>query len=666
VDKVQSDLVDFYRKMLLIRLIEEQSRALSREGFMPGSIHLCVGQEAIPVGVASVLRPMDRVLSTYRGHGWALACGAPTTEVLGEICQRAGGLNGGRSGSPLLSAPEVGFLGENSIVGAGVSIACGVAMASQYLGTGGVAIVSIGDGAMNQGSVHEGLVFAATRNLPVVIICENNGWAEMTPTKLTTRGENAVDRAIGYHISSRIVDGCDPLEVADAANWALAEARENRGPVFLECKTVRLSGHYNGDIQHYRPKSDLESAASRDPLKLLRTRIIDSGMLPEDEVDLIDASVARSVETDTAIVRGMPEPDPQFASDHVSSFAKWNTPAADSDNRGNTVMMKYQKALNNALETELALRKELIVYGEDVGSAGGIFGVTMGLQNKFGENRVFDTPIAENAILGSALGASLQGLRPVVEIMWGDFLLVALDQLVNQAANVRYINRGKMTAPFVVRVQQGATPGSCAQHSQNLEAILAHIPGLRVGLPSTSADAYAMLRASIANDDPCVLFEARELYQLVGEVFPDAPVENVGGARLYNHGSDVAIITWGPMVHRSLTAAKNLGENGIGVSVLDLRWLNPIDDEKISEVVKLCEGRVLVVHEANITGGFGAEISARIQERHFELLKAPVRRLGAPDTRIPASPILQRSLIPDSRSIEEACMAIYNQTQVSR
>ena len=293
------------------------------------------------------------------------------------------------------------------------------------------------------------------------------------------------------------------------------------------------------------------------------------------------------------------------------------------------------------------------MYGEDVGHSGGIFGASRDLQQDFGEARVFDTPIAESAILGSAVGAAMEGMRPIVEIMWGDFLLVALDSLVNQAANVRYLTRGEFGAPMVVRTQQGATPGSCAQHSQCLEALLAHIPGLKVGLPSTPQDAYSMLRAAAHDPDPCILFEARAHYQMAGTVRLGGGVEPARGAVLRRPGTDLAIISWGTMVHAALAAATTLAASGHQVAVLDLRWLAPLDEDAIAAAVKTC-GRVLVVHEANRTMGFGAEIAARIAERLSSHLKQPVRRLGCRDSRMPAAPILQAALLPNTDAIVAA------------
>jgi 2-oxoisovalerate dehydrogenase E1 component len=658
--------LEAYRQMAVIRRFEEECLRLSRAGFIKGSIHLCLGQEAIPVGVCAAQEPDDRVIATYRGHGWAISRGVPLEPLLGEICQRVGGINGGRCGSPLLSAPEYGFLGENSIVGAGLPIAAGAALAAQAQDSGRVITVSIGDGAMNQGSVHEALVFAAARSLPLVIVCENNGWAEMTPAGAFLRGADLADRARGYHIAAEIVDGCDAEAVFDTAVWALAEARAGRGPVFLECKTVRLGGHYNGDIEHYRPRADAEQARSQEPLARLRNWIVSTGYGPAAAVDAIDAEVSQRIGAITAAVQAMDEPPASTAADHITAGhlpAGHVTAAAPQQSGGNgdagtpppgTVELTYQRAVNQALRQELESRPETLVYGEDVGASGGIFGVSRGLQKDFGPERVFDVPISESAIIGSAVGAAMEGMKPIIEVMWGDFLLVALDQLVNQAANVRFINRSSVHAPMVVRFQQGATPGSCAQHSQSLEALLAHIPGLKLGIPATPADAYAMTRAAVADPDPVLLAESRELYQVLGEVMLGGPPEFAAGARIRRNGTDVAILTWGPMLHRALAAADILAEQGHQARVVDLRWLSPLDDDTIDAAVRECGGRVVVAHQANLTGGFGAEIAARIGERHFGHLAAPVRRVGAPDVRIPAAPALQDAVLPSAGQLARA------------
>jgi 2-oxoisovalerate dehydrogenase E1 component len=648
--------LEAYRQIALIRAFEERCLALGSEGVVAGSVHVCAGQEAIPVGALAALTDRDRVVATYRGHGWALACGVPVDALLAEVCHREGGVNGGRGGSAHFAAPEYNFFGENSIVGAGVPIAAGLAMASVARHEDRVVVVSVGDGAMSQGGLHEGLVFAAARSLPLVIVCENNGWSELTPTSSMTRGA-LVDRVKGYWIPFQAVDGCDPLAVRDA----MLEARERahrHGPVFLDCDTVRLFGHYNRDIEHYRSEEDRERAREREPLARMRASLLGSGV-PEATLAEIDSLVATAIDSATETVRAMPEPDPAGAATHVFALAEADAASGDgAPSERNEVELTYQKALNAALRAELEARPELLIYGEDVGVAGGIFGVSRGLQEEFGADRVFDTPIAESAILGSAVGAAVAGLRPVVEIMWGDFLLVALDQVVNQAANVRYVSQGALTAPVVVRTQQGVTPGSCAQHSQSLEAFLAHVPGLKLGLPASPDDAYSMLRAAIADPDPCVVVEARSLYQVQGVVDLDAPPQRAEGARLRRSGTDAAILTWGTMVAPALEAAERLAAQDVSVSVVDLRWLRPLDHDAIADVVAASGGSVVVVHEANVTGGFGAEVAAHIQSTHFDELDAPVTRIGCPDSRIPAAPALQAALVPGVDDIVQGCLAL--------
>jgi 2-oxoisovalerate dehydrogenase E1 component len=640
-------LLPALRRMTFVRAFEQAcwDHSLGENPAIVGSVHLCAGQEAIPVGACAALTDADRVIATYRGHGWALEAGLPADAVFAEVCHRATGVNGGRAGSALIMGADHKFVAENSIVGAGGPIAAGIAMALQHSGSNGVVLVSFGDGAMNQGALHEALVFATARKLPVIFICENNGWSELTPTSRIIPFERLARRGHGYGLPSATIDGGDPLVVRSTVEIAAARARAGEGPSLIECKTVRLWGHYNKDLEHYRPKADRAAAAASDPIVLLRERLVRESVLTADAADNLQKSVSQEVEQLVRTALAAPEPDPATARDHVISSVATELPrlAATAPEQ-----WTYQRAVNEALKAELQSRPELLVFGEDVGHAGGIFGCTRNLQKEFGEARVFDTPIAEAAILGSAVGAAIAGMRPVAEIMWMDFMLVAMDQLINQAANVRYVSRGKVSAPLVVRVQQGVTPGSCAQHSQSLEAILAHIPGLKVGLPSTPQDAYDMLRAAIADPDPCIVIEARSLYQTTGPVSPE--VSSVGTARLRRDGTDVALVSWGAMANVAVRAAEKLAREGIDAAMLDLRWLSPLDMASLIAVTQQCGGRALIVHEANISGGFGGEIMARLLEQGFTGL----RRLGTPDMRIPAAPVLQRALLPNEYTIVAA------------
>ncbi len=318
-----------------------------------------------------------------------------------------------------------------------------------------------------------------------------------------------------------------------------------------------------------------------------------------------------------------------------------------------TVSLTFAKAANAALRRALAEIPDTILYGEDLAKPGGVFGVTRNLQAEFGALRVFDTPISETAMLGAAVGAAMTGLRPIVEIMWIDFSLVAMDQIVNQAANVRYVSAGRLAAPLTIRTQQGATPGSCAQHSQNLEALYAHVPGLRVGIPATPQDAYSMLLAAIRCDDPTMVIESRAMYHgREQDVEIDGPVEAAEGARIARAGDALTIVSWGAMLHDALAAAERLAQEGIMAEVINARWIAPFDWPTLLASVRRTR-RLLVVHEANVSGGFGAEIAARVQSELFGQLAAPVDRLGVDDCRMPAAPHLQAVLVPDAARIAE-------------
>lgn len=647
---------DILAQMAFIRAFEAKALELSiaKSPSIAGSVHLSAGQEAVAVGAIAGLQDDDQILATYRGHGWALASGVDPYSTFAELCHKADGLNQGRAGSALFMAPGTRFIGENSIVGAATTIACGVALANVENKNNRVVVTSIGDGAMNQGAVHEAFSFAAARKLPVIFIVENNGWSEMTATGDMFQIDRLAQRAAGYGISSATIDGTDPFAVADSIEVAADRARRGHGPALLEFRVPRLWGHYNKDLEHYRSKSDRTEAQERDPIDLLIARLVTGGILSQSAAEAIVAEQYNKMAALADRAINAPMPDAEIAARHVVTKS---AVAGREPRVTETRDMKYIEAVNLALRTELEGRPETLVFGEDVGKGGGIFGATRYLQRDFGENRVFDTPIAENAILGSAVGAAMSGMRPIVEIMWADFLFVALDQLINQASNVSYISGGELRAPMVVRTQQGMTPGSCSQHSQSIEAILAHIPGLKVALAATAQDAYELLRSAVADDDPCIVIEARSQYQLPGEVSLTDIAYPVGRSRLRRAGRDCAIVSWGPMVNRAAAAAEMLETEGLDVAVLDLRWLNPLDEKALAQVAEAAGGKILIVHEAVRTGGFAGEIAMRLSELDLNV-DLTIKRLTTPDVRIPAAPNLQSALCPDEKSIASAVRSL--------
>lgn len=648
--------VDFITKLFartaFIRAFEAKTLALTELNppLVDGSVHLCAGQELLPLAVMSALRDDDAVLCTYRGHGWALAAGCDPRAVMAEICHRPSGMNGGRAGSAYMMAPHTRFIGENSIVGAGTTIGCGVALASQLDGSGRIAVVSIGDGALNQGAVHEAMAFSVVRKLPLLFIVENNGWSELTPTADMFKIDRLAQRAKAYGIPSATIDGIDPFAVRSSIAIAAEHLRNGEGPSLIECRVPRLWGHYHRDIQHYRSKQDLAEAAARDPLLALRRRLVEGSHLTEEAADAIVAREAAAVDAlvDDVLAEAAPTDVPAVIAAAIRG----------TEEQGETAEMTYVQAVNASLRDILASDDKALLFGEDVGKSGGIFAASRNLQREFGPDRVFDTPIAENAILGTAVGASLMGYRPVAEIMWADFLFVAFDQLINQAANIRFITGGLSTVPLVIRTQQGVTPGSCAQHSRSIESILANVPGLKVALAATAADAYSLLRSAAADPDPCVVIEARGLYQTRGEVVRTAHAEPVGRARLHRSGKQLAIVSWGTMLPTVLDAADQLAATGVDVSVLDLRWLCPLDEQAVRDVVTEAGGRLLVAHEATRTCGFGAELITRVHEWLGGELDLRCCRITTPDTVMPAAVSLQRALVPNAGQIVAAALQL--------
>ncbi|MCH7670274.1 MAG: alpha-ketoacid dehydrogenase subunit beta [Acidobacteria bacterium] len=313
-----------------------------------------------------------------------------------------------------------------------------------------------------------------------------------------------------------------------------------------------------------------------------------------------------------------------------------------------TVVQAIRETLGWLLESD----EGILVFGEDVGKPGGVFGVTRGLQERFGSDRVFDTPISESAIVGAATGAAMMGLRPICEIMWIDFALLAMDQIINQAAKVRYMSESRLSVPIVIRTQQGVTEGSSSQHSQSFEALFAHIPGLKVVIPSRPADFSSLLIAAAQDPDPVLFIEHRSLYGVKGELPDVMEPANVGQAEVVRSGEDVTVISWGTGLHISLAAAQIADSSGLSVEVIDLRWLEPLDFASIAASVEKT-GRAVVVHEAVLKGGFGAEVAARIAEECFWELDAPVRRVGAAFVPMPHAPVLQDAILPNARHLAQ-------------
>jgi 2-oxoisovalerate dehydrogenase E1 component len=643
-----SDLVEMHRRMLLIRGFEERVAALYRDGEVPGFVHLSIGQEAAAVGACWPLRATDVITSTHRGHGHCLAKGLDPLGMFAELMAKDRGTNRGRGGSMHIADPKLGILGANGIVAAGVPIAVGAATASQLRADGGVAVAFFGDGAAAAGAFHEAMNLAAVWQLPVIFFCENNGYAEFSASS-TQHAASLELRAAGYGIGYVAVDGNDVTATAAAMEDVVVAVRGGRGPTLVEAATYRWHGHYEGDPQRYRSPEEVQSWEERDPL-LAHERRLREADISDDVIKALQSSIAGELDDAVDAARRLASPSEATLHDFVvrarPARAEPPPPADDAP------VFRTMDAIRSALEVELAADERVFVAGIDVGAGGNVFGLTRGLRDQFGD-RVRDTPISETAIVGLGVGAAMAGMRPVVELMYLDFLGVCLDQLLNQAAKLPFMTGGAADMALTVRTQFGAGRSSGSQHSQSLEALLAHIPGLTVVMPSTPADTYGLLRAAIQDPNPVVFIENRLLYGMKGPQPPPDHIVPIGKSAVVRAGSDVTVVSVSRMVHEVVAAADAVAGDGISVEVIDLRTVVPLDIAPILESVHKT-GRLVIAHEAVVPFGIGAEIAATVARESFWDLDAPIERVGAAATPPPYAPELERAWLPDRKDIAAA------------
>lgn len=643
-----ADLLEMHRRMLVVRGFEQRVAACYRDGEVPGFVHLSIGQEAAAVGACWPLRPADVITSTHRGHGHCLAKGLEPFPMFAELLARADGTNRGRGGSMHVADPGIGIFGANGIVAAGLPIAVGAALAARLRGDGSVAVAFFGDGAVAAGAFHEAVNLAALWRLPVVFFCENNGYAEFSPAP-TQHAAPLERRAAGYGVPYTAVDGNDVVAVATAAAGAVERARAGEGPAIVEAFTYRHHGHYEGDPERYRTEEEVAEWAGRDPL-LVHARRLRAAGVADGEVQALEAAVGRSLDEALDAARRSPAPDPGT----LTCYVVHERPARPEPPppAPGAPEFRTMDAIRDALAVELERDERVFLAGIDVGEGGNVFGLTRGLRERFGD-RVRDTPISETAIVGLGVGAAMAGLRPVVELMYLDFVGVCLDQLLNQAAKLPFMTGGRAAMALTVRTQFGAGRSSGSQHSQSLEALLAHVPGLTVVMPSTPADTYGLLRAAIQDPNPVVFVENRLLYGTKGPRPPADHVVPIGRARVVREGSDVTVVSVSRMVHEALAAAEAVAAEGISVEVVDLRTVAPLDTATILASLERTS-RLLVAHEAVVPFGIGAEIAALAADAGFWHLDAPVVRVGAAPTPPPYAPALERAWLPDRHDIAAA------------
>jgi 2-oxoisovalerate dehydrogenase E1 component len=651
-------LLEAFERMTLIRVFEERVSDLYRTSEVPGFVHLSIGQEAAAVGACWPLSATDVITSNHRGHGHCLAKGLAPEPMLAELLARVTGTNKGLGGSMHIADPDLGIFGANGIVAAGVPIAAGAALAAQLrerggLGERGVVVSFFGDGAVAQGAFHEAANLAALWKLPVVFFCENNGYAEFSPIA----DQHPVPmsaRAAGYGLEYVAVDGNDVEAVATVMTDVVQRIRDGAGPAFVEAVTYRWHGHYEGDPEKYRSQDELAQWQERDPLVIARERLLARGV-PRETLDQVQARVQARIDAAVDAARQAPPPDISVLR---SSVYATRTPACEPawQPSGDGEIFRTMDAVRLALEGELEANPEMFVAGVDVGKGGNVFALTRGLHAKW-PDRLLDTPISETAVMGLAVGGAMAGMTPVVELMYLDFLGVCFDQILNQAAKLRFMTGGKARMGLVIRTQFGGGRSSGSQHSQSLEALLAHVPGLTVVMPSTPADTYGLLRSAILDPNPVVFIENRQMYGMKGPKPPADYLVPLGKAKVVREGTDLTIVSVSRMVHEALAAAESLAQRGISAEVIDLRTVAPLDKETILASLSKTN-RLLIAHEGVTDFGIGAEIAALAAFDGFWTLDAPVMRVAPPPTPSPYAPNLEKQWLPDRQAIERAAAAL--------
>jgi 2-oxoisovalerate dehydrogenase E1 component len=644
-------LLDLYRKMVLIRVFEDRATELFEQGKIVGTAHSCAGQEAIAVGTAAAMAEKDWLVGHHRSHGHLIARGADLYLMMAEMMGKRTGYGRGLGGSMHIADLELDILGCNGIVGAGLPHACGAGLTAQFRGTDQATVAFFGDGAAGQGAVHEAMNLAATWKLPVVFVCENNQFALSAGWDTTRAVEDLALRGPGYGMPGEVIDGNDVVAVEESVAAALERARAGEGPSLLEMKTFRRMQHsMRANLPDVRDMELVKEWELLDPLPKLAEVLRQLELADEDVLTGIEADSERQVSAavDRAAADEDAAPDYLLSSVYTPHAEHPEPPAPGTREIG------FVDAVREAIDIELTEDPDTLVMGEDVGRVGGVFRATADLYEKHGANRLRDTPLSESGFVGAGVGAALTGLRPIVELQFSDFSAVAFDQIVNQAANLKFMMGGKPTIPLTIRMVSGGGVRLGAQHSQSLEGVFAHFPGLVVVMPSNPYDAKGLLAASIQDENPVCFLEQKLNFFGKPEAVPEERYAiELGTAATVREGDDVTIVALGAMVGVAQTAARELQKSGISVEIIDPRTLVPLDIETILRSVAKTS-RAIVVHEAVEFGGFGGEIAAQISQHGFWDLDGPVLRVAAPFHPIPYQKDLERMTLPDTSKIVAA------------
>ncbi|KAF1856376.1 hypothetical protein Lal_00049231 [Lupinus albus] len=635
-------LITFYKKLLLPRLVEEKMLILLRQGRI-GKWFSGIGQEAIAVGSTLALNNDEYILPMHRNLGVFTSRDIPISRLMGQWQGKASGFTRGRDRSFHFGTQEYKIIGMISHLGPQMALADGIALADKLKKDKKVTLVFTGEGATSEGDFHEALNIAAVWNLPVIFLIENNGYGLSTPTNEQYRCATLADKAIGYGMEGRRIDGNNILEVYHTVNELAKEIREHPRPVLLECMTFRMRGHEEASGTKYVPQHLFDEWKQRDPVDCFEKFLLDEKVLRPEWVPFLRKEFTTLIDNEVEKVFNEPDIIPHEQTEVQSMYRLFNPPRhlpAESFTE-----KRYIDAISDALRLSMQAHPNLVLMGQDIAEYGGAFKITQGFVEEFGKDRVRNTPICESGIVGTAMGLSINGYKSVVEMQFADFVSCGFNQIVNNLAKTYY--RWGQTVDTVIRMPAGAGTGAGPFHSQSNEAWFTKTPGLKVVYPAFPDDAKGLLMAAINDPNPVMYFEHKLLYRSINGIVPDEDYYvEIGKANIVRKGTKASIITYGLGVHWAMEYADNHPDQSI--EILDLRSLQPWDKEAVEKTVKKTS-KVLVLHEDTLTSGFGGEIAAYIGEHCFQYLDGPVMRCASLDTAIPMNKALEDQFLAKAR-----------------
>jgi len=652
----KKQILDIYYKMALSRRLDEKMLILLKQG--KSFFHIgASGHEAAQLAAATAMRPgKDWAFPYYRDAALCIGLGMTSREQLLCFLAKADDPNsGGRQMPQHYGHKGLRIVSQSSPTGTQFLQAVGCAMARKMDKTKDVVYVSSGEGTTSQGDFHEALNWASNAKAPVVFHIQDNEYAISTH-KSEQSADSVFAMAAGYKNLSRYdVDGTNFFETNLAFKQAVERARKGKGPSLIVSNVVRLLPHSSSDDQRkYRTEDDLEEDRKRDPMTVLEDECVKEKFISAKEFEKVRRDIETQVDEDTEWAEAQDHPDVDTALDHIySDDVEMDEP--DFDSISDKVVIV--DAINHALNEEMTRNDKMVIYGQDIADPkGGVFTATKGLSEAFGNDRVFNSPLAESSIVGTAVGMAVTGYKPVVEIQFGDYIWTAMMQFRNEVATMRYRSNNDWTCPMVVRVPVGGYIHGALCHSQSIDGYFIHLPGIYLAYPSNAADAKGLLKMACRMNDPVIFMEHKGLYRQ-GYAATEEPGEDYvlpfGKARTVTEGDELTIITWGAMVQKSIEGVKSLGLPAGSIEIIDLRTLNPLDLDTIGASLDKT-GKALVVYEDNLTNGPGAEISALIGDKFFELLDGPIRRVATKDSPVPYNWFLEEKVLPQTSDVAVA------------